>query len=166
MTGPARALKLHAERNPELALAKRPRRKTALIAVNWRRGLFRLWIVGAALFVIAVASISYSGIKAEFDAVARAPKLVTDPKLIEQLEAAVASKPKAAAPSAELPPGYVLDKPPPRLTPVDYDPFAPNPWTSVGVAAGIAVGIPLVVLILGASLVWAFSGFAATTRPN
>lgn len=91
---------------------------------------------------------------------------MTDPKLIEQLEAAVASKPKAAAPSAELPPGYVLDKPPPRLTPVDYDPFAPNPWTSVGVAAGIAVGIPLVVLILGASLVWAFSGFAATTRPN
>jgi hypothetical protein len=33
--------------------------------MNWRRGLFRLWIVGAALFVISVASISYSGIKAE-----------------------------------------------------------------------------------------------------
>jgi hypothetical protein len=35
--------------------------------MNWRRGLFRLWIVGAALFVIAVASISYSEIKKQFE---------------------------------------------------------------------------------------------------
>ena len=38
--------------------------------MNWRRGLFRLWMIGAALFVIAVTSINYSGIKAEFDALA------------------------------------------------------------------------------------------------
>ena len=38
--------------------------------MNWRRGLFRLWIVGTALFVIAIAFVSYSEIKAEFDAVA------------------------------------------------------------------------------------------------
>jgi len=31
--------------------------------MNWRRGLFRLWIVGSALFVIAVAFICYSEIK-------------------------------------------------------------------------------------------------------
>ena len=31
--------------------------------MNWRRGLFRLWIVGTALFVIAVAFICYSEIK-------------------------------------------------------------------------------------------------------
>ena len=30
--------------------------------MNWRRGLFRLWIVGAALFVIVVAFLSYSDI--------------------------------------------------------------------------------------------------------
>ena len=35
--------------------------------MNWRRGLFRLWIVGATLFVISVAFISYPKIKAEFD---------------------------------------------------------------------------------------------------
>src|SRR5262245_58625383 len=35
--------------------------------MNWRRGLFRLWIVGTALFVIAVAFVSYSEIKAQFD---------------------------------------------------------------------------------------------------
>jgi hypothetical protein len=40
--------------------------------------------------------------------------------------------------------------------------LAPNPWARVGWVAGIALGVPLVVLILGASLVWAFSGFAAT----
>jgi hypothetical protein len=33
--------------------------------MNWRRGLFRLWIVGSVLFVIAVASDSYSEIKAQ-----------------------------------------------------------------------------------------------------
>jgi hypothetical protein len=37
----------------------------------------------------------------------------------------------------------------------------PTPWASVGKAASIAFGIPLVVLILGASLVWAFAGFSA-----
>jgi hypothetical protein len=38
--------------------------------MNWRRGLFRLWIVGSALFVIAVAFVGYSDIKAEFDRLA------------------------------------------------------------------------------------------------
>ena len=44
--------------------------------MNLRRGLFRLWIIGAALFVIAVSSISYPGIKAEFDAVESKPEAV------------------------------------------------------------------------------------------
>jgi len=35
--------------------------------MNWRRGLFQLWIVGAALFVIAVVFISYYDIKQHFD---------------------------------------------------------------------------------------------------
>ena len=40
----------------------------------------------------------------------------------------------------------------------------PNPWVTLGTWTAIAFGIPLVVLVVGASLVWAFSGFAAT-RP-
>ena len=71
--------------------------------MNWRRGLFRLWIVGSALFVIAVAFISYSEIKS----------------------------------------------------------YAEVPWAKLEMCATIAFGIPLVVLVLGSSLVWAFSGFAA-----
>jgi hypothetical protein len=31
--------------------------------MNWRRGLFQLWIVGSELFVLAVAFICYSEIK-------------------------------------------------------------------------------------------------------
>ena len=38
--------------------------------MNWRRGLFRLWIVGTALFVIAVAFVSYGEITKQFDAIA------------------------------------------------------------------------------------------------
>ena len=35
--------------------------------MNWRRGLFRLWIVGTALFVIAIAFVSYGEIERQFD---------------------------------------------------------------------------------------------------
>jgi hypothetical protein len=93
--------------------------------VNLRRGLFRLWIVGAALFVLAVAVVTYPSIKLEFDAVARKPDLLA------------------------------------YGTPPDMR-SAPNPWASLGTAAAIAFGIPLVVLALGSSLVWALSRFAVT----
>jgi uncharacterized membrane protein len=93
--------------------------------VNLRRGLFRLWIVGAALFVLAVAFVTYPSIKLEFDAVARKPDLLA------------------------------------YGTPPDMR-SAPNPWASLGTAAAIAFGIPLVVLALGSSLGWALSRFAVT----
>jgi len=159
--------------------------------MNWRRGLFRLWIVGAALFVLAIAFISYSEIKAEFDAVASkreaasilatsakfadwvhqrfysdmpreqfdkkitAPKPITEPKVIAQLEAIFrnidTSRPFDEWTVDELQ-AYSLHR---------FIEPTPNPWATLGVWAGIAFGIPLPVLILGASLVWAFSGFAA-----
>jgi hypothetical protein len=34
--------------------------------MNWRHGLFRLWIVGSALFVLGVAFVSYDDIKRQF----------------------------------------------------------------------------------------------------
>src|SRR5262249_45378017 len=87
-----------------------------------RRGLFRLWIIGAALFVLAVAVVSYAPIKAEFEGVARNPYA---PSTDEQIAAVLTN-----------------------VRP-------PSPWTSVGTAAAIAFGIPLAVLALGASLIWA-----------
>jgi len=125
--------------------------------MNWRRGLFRLWIVGTVLFVLAVAFFSYSEIKAQFDATLK-------PNTTFEVQAPDGRTFEVQAPDRQtatamiktmietLPEGFVLDKP---LL------FAPKPWATLGMWAGIAFGIPLVVLVLGASLVWAFSGFAA-----
>ncbi len=51
----------------------------------------------------------------------------------------------------------------PRWTETPARSARPPPPTggTLGMWASIAFGIPLVVLVLGASLVWAFSGFAA-----
>jgi hypothetical protein len=152
--------------------------------VNWRLGLFRLWIVGSALFVLVVAFISYSDIKSEFDAVARKPDLATnaklanevyqrfysdmpreqfdkkisDPKVIARLEAII-TKIDTSRPLSQWTDDELLA----YMSLPDTRP-APNPWANLGWVTAIALGIPLVVLVLGSSLVWAFSGFAAT-RP-
>ena len=92
--------------------------------------LLGLWIVGSALFVLAVAFVSYTEIKEQFDA--------------------------AAAIAAERP-----NRP---LTDAEVGIGGPAPWTILAMWSGIAFGIPLAVLVLGASLVWAFSGFAAKRK--
>ena len=149
--------------------------------MNWRRGLFRLWLVGAALFVIAVAAISYSSIKAEFIA-AREERAVADhfykrfysdiPR--EQFDKKIAEKPE---PSAQIEAILAqLDTARPLSQWSDDELMAYSfsyyfskykekhselsPWFTVATWAGIASGVPLAVLILGACLVWAFSGFA------
>jgi len=148
--------------------------------MNWRRGLFRLWIVGTVLFVLAVAAFNYPTIKAEFIVAANKPDLaahwladevyqrfysdmprdqfdkkISDPKMIARLEAIVkkidTSRPLSQWTDDELLAHIALSDTGPPI----------SPWTSVGTAAAIAFGIPLVVLVLGSSLVWAFSGFAA-----
>ena len=149
--------------------------------MNWRRGLFRLWIVSSALFVLTVAFVSYPSIKAEFIVAANKPeasliatlndevyrrfysdmpreefdKKISAPKMIARLEAIVTkidtSRPLSQWTDDELLAHMIAGS-------------APSPWTSLGKAAAIAFGIPLAVLILGSSLVWAFSGFAAARK--
>ena len=53
------------------------------------------------------------------------------------------------------------EKPNRPFTDAEVGISGPAPWTILGMWAGIAFGIPLAVLVLGACLVWAFSGFAA-----
>ena len=169
--------------------------------MNWRRGLFRLWIVGTVLFVLAVAFVSYSEIKAQFDAVASKPKAIIHSSILAQfrqrypqyndlsdaqLADALYKKfytdipreqfdRKIAGPNTkiiefqgrmhEFPADATDDDIAAALAtePVTFDDLipAPNPWNTLGIWAIIALGIPLAVLALGASLVWAFSGFAA-----
>jgi hypothetical protein len=45
--------------------------------MNWGLGLLRLWIVGTALFVLAVAYNSYDEIKTQFDAAASKPEVTS-----------------------------------------------------------------------------------------
>ena len=47
---------------------------------------------------------------------------------------------------------------------VNYDEI--EDWASLGRVAAIAFGIPLAVLALGASLMWALSGFAVEPEPG
>ena len=122
--------------------------------MNLRRGLFRLWIVGSALFVLAVAFFNYSEIKAEFDAVANTFEVQLPDGRTFEVQAP--DMQTATAMVKTLPENFVPDKPLRAM---------PNPWATLGTWAGIAFGIPLVVPALGSSLLWALSGFAAERQP-
>jgi hypothetical protein len=161
--------------------------------MNWRLGLFRLWIVGAAMFVIAVAFVSYSDIKAEFaaqdgwnsrpaDFELFLPRLCGEARGVAGTDYATTygrlpdPSDKSAKPnffdncwyivstfrrlypeySGRSDNGLVREFYPAHGVKVPI----PNPWTTLGMWASIAFDVPLVVLILGSSLVWAFSGFA------
>jgi len=163
--------------------------------MNLRRGLFRLWLVGSALFVLAVAFFSYGEIKRQFDATALTrwveandallvPQLCGEARGVAGTDYSIGNQ-KLSNPSQKpnffetcwyaiskfrpLYPEYkdVSDKELSRKLYADHGiPIRdlPNPWATLGTWAGIAFGIPLVVLALGASLLWALSGFAAERR--
>ena len=152
--------------------------------MNLRRGLFRLWLIGAALFVLVVAFASYSPIKREFDAVAsmskgewpvqlagfreRYPQYnhLSDAQLMDafykkfygDLTREEFDKRMAAAKSVIDPENFA------QLEKAAADIKVPNPWATLWTWAAIAFGIPLAVLALGASLLWALSGFAVERR--
>jgi hypothetical protein len=153
--------------------------------MNLRRGLFRSWLVGSALFVLAVAFVSYRDIKAEFDAVAsmskgewpvqlagfrqRYPQYnhLSDGQLMDAFYKSFYSDltrqefdKRMAANSVIDPENFA------QLEKAVANIKVPNPWASVGTAAGIAFGIPLAVLVFGASLLWALSGFAVERQPG
>ena len=155
--------------------------------MNWRRGLFRLWIVGSALFVIAIAFVSYSEIKSQFNADAVPPPPQGAEMLVPELcgEARGDAGTDYTTQKGQNPgPWDKYAKPDPYddcwYTMSKFRPLYPEynnlsdyelsrmlygirvrPWATLGMWASIALGIPLAVLVLGASLVWAFSGFAA-----
>jgi hypothetical protein len=154
--------------------------------MNWRRGLFRLWIVGSALFVIAVAYVSYGDIKKEFEASALQRYLEANSKLMVPVRCGQARG--VVGTDYERNPGFepnevdscwygmakfrplypeykdLSDKELSRRLYAEHGVPTrelPNPWVTLGTWAAIGFGIPLVVLVFGSSLVWAFSGFAA-----
>jgi hypothetical protein len=162
--------------------------------LNWRLGFFRLWAVGSALFVIAVASLNYNEIKAQFDAYyVEWPGEPVVPQLCGNARG-IAGTDFSTKQGQNPGPWDLYAKPNPfdncwfemskfrRLYPefnnlsdkqlssklyselLPDAPWVKNPWTALRMWAAIGVGIPLSVLIVGAALGWAFSGFAASTR--
>jgi hypothetical protein len=157
--------------------------------MNLRRGLFRLWIIGSALWVLAVAFVSYSEIKKQFRATAQeryveANALLLVPQLCGQARGVAGTdysrdKEKSSNPFdtcwyemskfRPLYPEYkdVSDKELSKKLYADHGvPIRdlPNPWETLGEWAAFALGPPLAVLALGSTLLWALSGFAVTRK--
>jgi hypothetical protein len=147
--------------------------------MNLRRGTFRLWVIFTALFIIATAALSFNDIRIAFlwshpPDVAGWRALL--PVVCDQARGLAGNdysssdglcwyeSPKFRA----LYPEYhdlseqELDK---RLYAEAGRPLKEmRPWTLVAERAAIAVGGPVVVLVLGWSLFWAFSGFTRDPR--
>jgi hypothetical protein len=151
--------------------------------MNLRRGLFRLWIVGSALWVIAVAFVSYSEIKKQLTAAADAvawpgeiavPALCSDARGAADVDYFIEFSDNcwyAMSKFRRLYPEY-NDLSDNELVRKLYTARGiagvsdvPNPWKTLGVRAAVAFGIPLAILALGSSLLWALSGFAVTRQP-
>lgn len=170
-------------------------RPEARAQLNIRRGLFRLWVVFTAAFIITVFAVSLGKIKDQFDA-AKDPWTV-----VSQTPASVGASPSAAgaaehgpweryqkgqeaspsAPAAgskytiEPPQGQPLDWLAPKKGPAAGQAGTPSasktgmvrsPWALVLERVAIAAGVPAFVLVLGWALTWAFAGFKKPPRAS
>jgi hypothetical protein len=146
--------------------------------MNIRRGLFRFWIVFACLFVMAVVVASRYPISREFEKAGEAKTVLTRieregvlivpcshrgkrPFDVMQTDGRCGydiPKFKAQHPAyRDLDEGQVFDRLCDEAGINMRMPF--RPWTKVMEAGGIAVGVPVVALILGWALLWAYAGF-------
>jgi hypothetical protein len=147
--------------------------------MNWRRGFFRLWVLGSALFVIAMAISNYAEIKHQFDLgnfEPDVPVLCSDARGVEGTD--FSSNPPWEEGKDSC--WYTLSKFRPLYP--EYKDLSDedlifelykkrgfssiqhltNPWMTLLTDIGIAFGVPLIVLILGTTLAWVLSGFKAT----
>jgi hypothetical protein len=149
--------------------------------MNIRRGMFRLWVVASALFVLVAGAASYNGIREEFtlssidyDAIAK--KYGGDtlfPVDCEQARCLAATDYSSSEGLCWYATGNFRRLYPEYKDINDHDLSEkiyakagrslthPHPWVKVAEAASIAFGAPLAVLALGYSLSWALAGFRA-----
>jgi hypothetical protein len=83
--------------------------------MNIKRGLFRLWLVSAVLFAVAIFALEFEHIRYEFEWAA--------------------------------------------FKPVGPDGIFHSPWELLLEVSAIAIGVPLVVLIVARAIFWAIGGF-------
>lgn len=151
--------------------------------MNFQRGFFRIWVVGSALFVIAVAALSYGKVTSEFERASMdfskgsVLMLPTDCKLARGSSGAdyspidgpwndYTTQPVCwykITDFRRLYPEYA-DISEDALSDKLYDRAGivrrpARPWQELGIAAAIALSVPLISLMIGAALGWALSGF-------
>ncbi|HMF66103.1 MAG TPA: hypothetical protein VK602_00665 [Phyllobacterium sp.] len=160
------------------------------MTLNWRLGLFRLWLVGAILFALAVSAVGYSSVR---DAFTR-PDFI--PKYSDNKEEIAIPQACSAARGIKGP-DYRVGRIPGSIESIEKDrncwyrmadfrrlypefsnipdeelankqywelgayPDYQTPWGVVGRLLAVILGPSLAVLALGAALVWAVSGFSA-----
>jgi hypothetical protein len=155
---------------------------------NWRRGCFRLWVVGSALYVIALAAIPPSEIRAEFENLYRFDWLGLKPRLVPSFcSEARGVMGKDFALKMETPGTCWYELPNFRPLYPEYKtlsdsevsarlhtsvgrplpPIHPTfPWPTLFKWIAMAVSIPLLVLTVGAAIGWALCGFTPATSRN
>ena len=173
--------------NKLLATAREDLRLGKALCINIRQGIFRLWIVSSVLFVIGVGAISYGSISEEF----RVANTDWDAEAAKyggwSLLPADCTKARGTAGidyDASQKDGLCWYKTEDfrRLYPEYKDVSNSDlseklyakagrplehihPWHKVMQTAGFAFGVPLAVLALGWSLLWAIAGFRGS-GPN
>ena len=135
------------------------------MSANLKRGLFRLWLVMSAAFIIWVGLANFQRLEGEFghasaDAAAsdasEAAAEATYNVDAAAYAAALAAHVPGSKPSAE----EAIGPPPKPKAPVSHaDIYAPA-WRDAGISVGLAFGTPLLVLMFGYGLWWAARGFA------
>jgi hypothetical protein len=164
--------------------------------MNWARGLFRLWLVGAALYVPVIAFLGYPEVMNNFD---RSVRVYVNKNKLEMVPVPCGdvrgeagtdyttkwgqepgpwdkyakvthydkcwysiSNFRALYPEyADLSDRDLLSKTY-KTAGAELDPDR-KPWTTLFFWLGVALGIPLLILVLGKALFWAIVGFSPSS---
>jgi hypothetical protein len=113
--------------------------KTWWVNVNLRRGLFRTWVILAVIWVVTCGIFAFVQRGALFPHSTISSISNADPSLISQFNSV----------ATPLPGTETAPPPPANIDVLAYE-----------FAAGVVIMPPLLLLIFGASVLWAVSGFA------
>lgn len=156
--------------------------------MNFRRGAFRLWLLGSVLWVIGVAASSFAHVAEEFRLAETHKQWPGEPAL--SVDCRLARGQIGTDYTKEEDGPWMQYRPDPQRRFCTYresryrtlfhedfqlslediqkkldtargfhTPRMPKPWTELAIATAYATVPPLSILVIGAALAWAFAGF-------